>query len=210
MYCNTEKISGIIGLLFLLAACAGGNLGVNPPPPDPVQAREKIDAAWKEYEKAQYYQAIELFNEARVLDSSVLDIYNGLGWSYFKIHNLITSLANFSTAISGDSSFPEAMVGYGVSAFEKAEYAPAIQVFTTLTKRDSLQFNLVGTDEFVFKHDASVTSRKVRKILALSYFYSGQFTEAYNQLKQYLDPVTKVDPASETFVKDLLNALKQI
>jgi hypothetical protein len=50
----------------------------------------------------------------------------------------------------------------------------------------------------------------VRKILALSYFYSGQFTEAYNQLKQYLDPVTKVDPASETFVKDLLNALKQI
>ena len=210
MKCKYLKRGSIGFLLLLMSACGGGNLGVNPPPSDPVKAQGKIDAAWKEYESARYYKAITLFNEARVLDSSLLDIYNGLGWSHFKIHDLLTSLQNFSTAFSKDSSMTEAMVGYGVSAFEKMEYTKAIKVLTTITRKDSLKFNLVGTDEFVFKHDPSVTSRKVRKILALSYFYSGRFTEAYIQLKQYLDPGTRVVPESDTFVKDLLIALKSV
>ena len=205
----TKITIALLGLL-IITSCGGSNLGVNPPPPDPVKAQEIIDSAWAAYENAQYPEAIGLFNEAREVDPSGLDIFNGLGWSYFQTHDLVVSLSSFSVAIASDSTFTDAMVGYSISAFEKSEYDQTILVITTITRTDSSAFNIQGADEYVFIHDFSVTSQKVRKVLALSYFYSGRFTEAFNQLKNFLDPFTKMQQDSETFLMDLLTALEKI
>lgn len=204
------KIVGVIFVLSIMVSCGGSNLGLSPPPKDPVGAQQLIDQAWVEYENARYQNAINLFNEAREKDSALLDIYNGLGWSYFKTHKLILSLSNFSIAIGADSSFADAMVGYSISAFEKNEYDQTIRVFNTIARIDSAEFNIRGTDEYVFSHDSSVTSRKVRNILALCYYYSGRFMESFYQLKNFLDPFTKVDTSSETFLTDLFTALEKI
>lgn len=204
------NIASLLLILSIMASCGGSNLGLSPPPKDPVGAQQLINQAWAEYEKAQYQNAINLFIEAREKDSALLDIYNGLGWSYFKTHKLILSLSNFSIAIGADSSFTDAMVGYSIAAFEKNEYDQAIRVFNTIARIDSAEFNIRGTDEYVFKHDSSVTSRKVRKIIALCYYYSGRFMESFYQLKNFLDPFTKVDTSSETFLTDLFTALEKI
>lgn len=207
---NYITIPSLLIGLFLLAVCGGTNLGTNPPPPDPRQVEDLINAAWVKYEAGLYNDAIGLFNEARDLDNSKLDIYNGLGWSYFQAHNLLNSLANHSIAIDADSSFADAMVGYSVSAFEKNEYEQAIIVINTIARIDTSGFDIQGTDDYTFIHDTSVTARKVRKILALCYFYSGNFLDSYAQLKNYLDPFTKLDPSSDTFVTDLFKALEKI
>ena len=204
------KILFTLLILRSIISCGGSNLGLNPPPADPVKAQEIIDSGWLEYEKTQYASAISLFNEARGVDPSILDIYNGLGWSFFQTHNLIVSLSNFATAIDPDSSFADAMVGYSISAFEKNEYDQVILVVNTITRIDSSKFDSKGTDEYVFIHDVFVTSRKVRKVLALSYYYSGKFNEAYDQLINFLDPLSSVSPESETFLMDLLKALGKI
>ncbi|KPK90177.1 hypothetical protein AMJ80_08765, partial [bacterium SM23_31] len=141
---------------------------------------------------------------------ALLDIYNGLGWSYFKTHKLILSLSNFSIAIGADSGFTDASVGYSIAAFEQNEYDQAIRAFNTIARIDSALFNLKGTDEYVFSHDVSVTSRKVRKIIALCYYYSGMFMESYYQLKNFLDPFTNVVPTSKDFCNELLTALEKI
>jgi len=204
------KIVVVIFVLSIMASCGGSNLGLAPPPKDPVGAQQLIDQAWAEYEKARYQNAINLFIEAREKDSALPDIYNGLGWSYFKTHKLILSLSNFSIATGADSSFTDAMVGYSIAAFEKNEYDQAIRAFNTIARIDSAEFNLRGTDEYFFSHDSSVTSRKVRKILALCYYYSGRFMDSFYQLKNFLDPFTKVDTSLKTFLTDLFSALERI
>lgn len=198
-----------IGFLAFVV-CGGTNLGTNPPPPDPQKVEDIINAAWAKYEIGQYDTAIILFNEALSLDRDVLDIYNGLGWSYFQTHSLINSLANHSIAIGSDSSFSDAMVGFSVSAFERNEYALAINAINTIARIDTSGFDIQGTDDYIFDHDRAVTARTVRKILALCYFYSGNFAESFNQIKTFLDQATQVDPATESFITDLFKALEEI
>lgn len=204
-----KYLTVLIGLLAFVV-CGGSNFGTNPPPPDPQKVEDIINAAWARYEAAQYDEAITLFNEALSLDNTVLDIFNGLGWSYFQTHSLIKSLANHTIAIGSDSSFADAMVGFSVSAFERNEYGLAINAINTIARIDTSGFDIQGTDDYIFKHDSAVTARRVRKILALCYFYSGNFTESFNQLKLFLDPNTKVNPQSETFITDLFKALEEI
>ena len=204
-----KYLAVFIGFLAFVV-CGGSNITSNPPPPDPKKVEDIINAAWAKYEIAQYDTAITLFNEALRLDQSVLDIYNGLGWSYFQTHSLINSLANHTIAIGSDSSFADAMVGFSVSAFERNDYDQAIIAIITIARIDTSGFDIQGTDDYIFKHDSAVTARRVRKILALCYFYSGNFTESFNQLKLFLDPNTKVNPESETFITDLFKALEEI
>ena len=210
-YClNIRKLGVIVFGLLLITSCGGSNLGTNPPPTDPVKIQAIINEAWSAYEKGDYTDAIRLLNEALQKDPSNREIYNGLGWSYFKTHNLLASLSHFSVAIGADSSFADAMVGYSVALYEQNEYDQAIKIINTITGIDSSAFDLKGSDEYAFDHDTSLTSKKVRKILALCYFYSGDFTQAYNQLRDYLDPFTTVSPDSDTFLLDLLKALEKI
>jgi len=200
----------VLTSLLAFVVCGGSNLTSTPPPPDPQKVENIINSAWTQYEIGQFELAITLFNEAQVLDNTVLDIFNGLGWSYFQIHNLINSLANFTIAIGSDSSFADAMVGFSVAAFERNEYSLAINAINTIARIDTTGFDIKGTDDYIFNHDKVVNARKVRKILALCYFYSGDFEESFNQLITFLDPATKVDIGSETFISDLLKALEEI
>ncbi len=190
--------------------CGGSNIT---PPDDPsvvLRAQELAESGWNHYESGNYSSAITLFNDSKKADSEYIDAYNGLGWSYFRAHNLILSLFNFRIPLDSDSTLTDVKVGYLIAAFEKNEYSETIDAAIQLTMQDSVKFDLEGTDEYFFIHDTDVTSREIRKLLALAYYYSGQFQNSYYQLLNFLDPLTRVDPLSETFQKDLLEALENI
>ncbi len=206
------KRQTIYALLFavLLSSCGGTNKVVDPPTPTDTNPLQKIADGWVQYELNNFESAIVLFNEARVLDRTLIDAYNGLGWSYFKDHNLPLSATNFEKVIEDDSTHIDGLVGYALTTFERNEYTLTISTINTLTTVDSLSFNREGFDEYNFQHDNSITSEDIRIILALSYYYSGLFNDAYQQLNIYLDPTTKLDPESATFKSDLLRALKDL
>jgi len=204
------KNTGLLVIMLLVIACGGSNFGVNPPPPDPVKAQELISKAWTEFENDRFQNAISLFNQAKGIDNAITDIFSGLGWSYFQSHDLNNSLFNFASAIGADSSFTDAFVGNSIAAFEKNEYELAINSITSITQQDSSQFDLQGANEYIFSHDTNVTSQQVRKILALSFYYSGDFDMALNQLNDFFSPINDLEPDSETFLIDLLTALEKL
>jgi len=203
------KTVSFTALVSLLVLCGGGNI-VYEPPGDVNKARDLANSGWVKYERGDFTGAVQLFNEARKADATYLDSYNGLGWSYFRLHNLILSLFNFRIPIDADSTLIDVQVGYSVSAFEKNEFSESIHAILKVVSLDSSKFDLEGTDDYFFIHDSNITSREVRKILALSYFYSGEFQQAYMQLVHFLDPLTTVDPSAENFPKELLAALEKI
>jgi len=196
--------------MCILLACGGSNLSAPEPGGEEEKAKTLTESGWVQYEIGEYNNAIQLFNDAKKADSEYLDAYNGLGWSYFRVHNLILSLFNFRVPLAVDSTMINVLVGYSIASFEKNEYSEAVDAVLKVVSQDSSRFDLEGTDEYFFIHDTDVTSRQIRKILALSYFYSGNFMDSYYQLLNFLDPLTRVDPSSETFYKDLLEALEKI
>ncbi|MCP4728391.1 MAG: hypothetical protein GY863_25365 [bacterium] len=205
-----KKILSVLIIGTLLFSCGGTNKVVEPITPAGTNPLQKIADGWAQYELNNFDGAIILFNEARVLDWTLLDAYNGLGWSYFKGHNLPLSTSNFENVIEGDSTHVDALVGYALATFEKNEYSLAITTINTITTIDSLGFNREGFDEYFFQHDNTITSEEIRIVLALCYYYSGMFSEAFQQLNVYLDPTLNLDPESPTFKSELLRALKDL
>lgn len=204
---NSHKLIFCLILLCFFLSCGGGS--TRPViQRDPETAKELAQQGWVKYEAGNFSRAVSLFKEARKADESYLDSYNGLGWSYFRLHDLLSSLFNFRIPINADSSFIDVQVGYAISSFEKNEYAETIRAVLKVTWLDSTGFDIKGTDEYFFEHDVDVTSREVRQILALSYYYTGEFDKAFKQLLYYLNPLTKVDPDSEDYLLNLLNELK--
>ncbi|MFC1729562.1 hypothetical protein ACFL6I_04420 [candidate division KSB1 bacterium] len=206
---NRLEIVLLIMLLMLIAGCGGGNLGFPDEPEQPLKAKQLVDSGWLQYELGNYNAAITLFNDAKKADASYLDSYNGLGWSYFRVHNLILSLFNFRIPLDTDSTLTDVQAGYAIAAFEKNEYNETISAIVSVVTHDSVRFDLEGTDEYFFSHDTNVTSRKIRKIFALAYYYSGLFDESYFQLVTFLDPLTNIDPLADDFLEELLRRLEE-
>lgn len=204
-----KRIITITLFLVLVTSCGGSNItgGEGGPIEPPNRAQELAESGWQKYTAADYDSAIILFNDSKKADANYLDAYNGLGWSYFRDHNLLHSLSNFQTVLDVDSTLVDAHVGYAISAFERSEYTESINSIVFVVTQDSASFDMEGIGEYAFVRDQDITSTTVRKILALSYYYSGQFTEAYTQLITFLNPLSTIDPEAETFHYDLFQEL---
>ncbi|RKY89820.1 hypothetical protein DRQ09_00745 [candidate division KSB1 bacterium] len=203
--------SRIIKILLLLVifSCGGGNVL---PPEEKAALEESAEKltidGWKYYEEGKYSEALTKFIEASKRKPVFLDSFNGLGWTYFALHILNYSVSNFSFAVSSDSTFEDALIGLSLASFEINDYQESINSIKKAVELDSLGFVFNGSYKFI--HNEKVNARSVRKIMALSYYYLGNFIESYNQLKTYLKPQVSLDINSPDFPRLLLIELEEL
>lgn len=204
-----KKIFFLSLLAAVVVTCGGQSpdLGTTPIIEPPDRAKELAEDGWIYYKEAKYDSAIIKFNDSTKANESYLDAYTGLGWSHFRDHNLFLSISNFGKVIDADSTIVEVNIGYAFAAFERNEYSISVETIMNVIAQDSMSFDLEGFDDYEFSRDSEIKARAIRKVLALSYYYSGDFTSSYNQLLTYLDPLTTVDPNAESFYYDLFRAL---
>jgi len=204
-----NSILKIFMIVIIVCSCGGGNVL----PPEEKAALEEspqkiTEDGWKYYEDGEYTKALNKFSEASKRKSDYWDSYNGLGWTYFAQHVLAYSISNFTKAVNGDSLFLDCYVGLSLASFENNDYLSAIDAAVKAVQIDSLGFVFNGSYEFT--HNTKVNAKALRKILALSYYYNGEFQKSYNQLKTYLKPQVSLDINSPHFPRLLLIELEDL
>lgn len=192
--------------LCLLASCGGGNVI------DPVteeSALEFMRQGWASYKLGNYTEAISRFDMAKKLDPNLGEAFNGLGWAYFAQLNLPVAESNFIISNSLDSTKIDPMVGSIFVSYERNKYQEALSWSNRLFAADSAGF-LGGDTRYVFQYNSKATASQVHKLVALCHYYLGDFVEAYDHVRLYLNPVLELNPDTPGFAQQLLEEIKKL
>lgn len=173
-------------------------------------AQEFVRLGWKAYEAGDYDTALSKFGQAKKLDPNFGEAYSGLGWTNFGIQELTSASQSFIQANLLDSLNIDPIIGNVFVEFEQNNYQNAITWANRAFARDSVKFSGKTTQRYVFKHNSRANYTQVHKIVALGYYYLGEFEKSYNHIKQYLNPSLQLDPKSLAFPRQLLEELHKI
>jgi hypothetical protein len=167
-------------VFLLLLAAAGCSKGSSSTGPDESKAKVSLAQGWQDFEGQRFDSAVNDFTTAFTaasLSAERGEALTGRGWSYAYKRNLPSARADlvFATGVSGidagvlsDARVGAAFVLYGLNDFTGA----AAYADTALTRAPS----------YTFSHDSKVTAKRVRLLLAQSYFANGQFSQAASQM----------------------------
>ena len=194
-------------LVFVLLSCGGDNITG----PKPGSANKLVKDGWALYEIGQYNEALSKFSSAIKLNPGHADAYNGLGWTHFALHNISQSAAQFKNAYEKSSRNIDILVGYTFLSYESNNYSTnngSLKWGLQAVEMDSVSFDMDGVD-YIFSHNSKVTALEFRKIMALSYFYNGEFDESYKEVIKYLNG-DSLNTSSASFASELLKELDRV
>ena len=187
-------------VISLSAACAQDRALDTPPPPDADPTL--VDEGWNVFESGDYDAAASAFIQAITEDASNSEAHNGLGWALLSLGNLKNSLLSFDAALANSFTGADPHVGKTVIL---RDHRPPVDYAAAIAEANMA---LAIDGDYAFAHDPKLDWKDVRLILAQSYFATGAYIEANNQVELLGGNVQ--DPASPTFVLDLLAEIQAL
>jgi len=199
-YMTRSLLACIILVAFMIGCSAENNNGVEPgddPAPDPTL----VQLGWAAFGAGQYDTAEQLFTQAATEDATNHEAHNGKGWALLRLDNLAGAIVSFDAALNNGFAGADPHVGKAILLrdLRPVNYAAAITEANTALSIDS---------DYAFVHDTELDWKDVRLILAQCYFATGQYDEANSQVG--LLGGTMQNPASDTFVEDLLAEIQAL
>ena len=161
-------------------------------------SEDMVEYGWTLYEADDYFNSVTWFNEARIEDSKWKDAYNGLGWTWAKLMDLDSSIANFATGLEQEQDKwnpvdiqAEILAGLTFAYNAKGNDAKTIQYGRTFL--DSMEIKTVKPlkPTWTFSHDPDslLNHLDLRVTLAASYFATGKFDSTILQIKVIIDEI---------------------
>ncbi len=151
-----------------------------------------IEDGWSYYVNGNYDAALNEFISAKIRDAVNEDAYNGLGWTYAKLHYFDESISHFSLLLSiTESDAMKANIFAGLAM----TYGSMQMCITNQEERKQLSAfimnyadSLIGYDSnYKFDYDNHVNMNTVRAVTAQSFFNTQDFLATLEFVNQYLD-----------------------
>ena len=177
------------------------------PVPGP-ENRDYLALGWSNFETQKYDSAVTNFTSAYNQATTVAargEALSGRGWSYTYKRDLSKGKADFVFAVGLTGVAPAVMndirVGGALALYSLNDFSTAASYASTA---------LTSNSSYIFSHDSKVTAKRVRILLAQSYYAAGQFSQCAAQL-DILDAAHAphvADPAGLlAVIASLLNSL---
>ncbi|MCB0280618.1 MAG: hypothetical protein KDD94_14005, partial [Calditrichaeota bacterium] len=77
----------------------------------PVTVTELIDSGWNHFKNKDYNSSLQDFLAAKLLDSTNIEVLNGLGWTYLLLDDLNSSENTFNNGLAIDSNASDLHAG---------------------------------------------------------------------------------------------------
>ena len=141
---------------------------------------EYLALGWSDLDAQWYDSAVNNFTQAYNQGTSPTvrgDALNGRGWSYAYKRELVKSSGDFVFAVSYNGITPAALkdvrAGAAFVLFSMNDFAGTVTYASAV---------LTAVPSYVFSHDAKVTAKRLRLLIAQSYYAAGQFALSATQM----------------------------
>ncbi len=149
----------IVGFLFpaltIFYGCSSGDGGGGE------SASQLISDGWNAYAARSYRTAAGKFNQALSMDGTLVDAYNGAGWSYAKLDRLDTASTKFNAGIGRQPTNKEINAGLAFVTNATKLYQSSITHAQNVIQLDPA---------WTFSRDNAVDWRDLQVLLAENYF----------------------------------------
>jgi tetratricopeptide (TPR) repeat protein len=178
------KIYLLISIFVFLSGCGGGG-GGSSGGGSSVNPEKYIEEGWNKYEIKDYTSALNNFNSALSGNPTSLQAskaYTGIGWVYLQLHNYDTAIQNFDLAETKNPYEQDAYVGELVALCTRQkteDWRKAVEVGTIL------ETLIKSTYQFLYYPYTKYTD--VLCLIALSYYYTNNYSEARKRVNTVLD-----------------------
>lgn len=179
---------------------------------------DMTEYGWVLYEEGKYGQSNEWFREAVFEDSTYKDGYNGLGWTYGKLGEIDSSIANFHrgrTRVFRDTTDEdlnllladpphdvgsETTAGLALAYHSKDNHEKAVLFgdYLLAMTADSSYTVSQGAPKWTFSRDSDLNAKHVIWTLASSQFALGHFGKSLAHVHQLMADPTFFAPDSIT------------
>jgi tetratricopeptide (TPR) repeat protein len=165
-------------------------------------AAQLLQEGWTAFAAADYQTAYNSFNEAMTLDGSLVDAYNGAGWSSAKLDSLARAVRKFNTGLSKDPANLEMKAGLAFVFSAQKNY-----VQSTGFALQVLQANPAWS----FSRKPSIGAPKLRLLLAENYFSQNvpDYILSLQQV-QVLNPTFSADVSTAAGVDALAKEIERL
>ena len=183
----TPLITTMIVLSALMGCGGGSGLGPTEGSKRADRLKDRLVVDWSYYNYGDHNAAIESFEETLqqadqfqdqegVKSQVKSEAYNGIGWSFFKLHDLRAAKTAFESATQLDRGNPDAWVGLAGVALALQDYRDVVQFSIQALERDPdyESSGRVDDDGRLMSHDL-IDVRHVRLMLVEAYFHLGRY-----------------------------------
>jgi hypothetical protein len=184
---RSKRVRGaLVACILVFFAMAGCSKGSSPTSSNnDLTDTQTLALGWQNFEAGKYDAAVTNFTSVNIQSSSTAvrgEALCGRGWASMNLRNLAGAKSDFAIAsgLAGISSgvLDDIRVGQAFALYALNDFPGAASSGTAA---------LSDKPSYSFTHDAKVTAKRVRLLVAQSYYASGQFALAAGQL-DILDP----------------------
>ena len=160
-----------------------------------VTSREQklTEVGWTAFENGDFASAKDNFLAAIDVNSFYADAYNGLGWVYSRLDSLELSRKYFTlgrNSATTDDLFQDASAGRSFVNLALDYYNAAIA-----DVRYALNLDWYYYEEYVFRHDLSITEMDLLLVAAESHFLMEEYQYCYETL-MLIDDSLEIDASN--------------
>lgn len=164
----------LAGLAVLLFAWGCKKGSVIPPEESEYTLEELIRQGWAAFEQGQYRTARDKFEQAWEKNPLEVEVYNGLGWSYFKLDSLEQAARQFHISYCLFDTTADIAAGWAFVLNVQKLYARSNE------KADQA---LALNPAWAFTHTLPLDVKDLRLLKAENYYLLGNFTQSLAEVK---------------------------
>lgn len=161
-----------LAVLFFAWGCKKGS--VIPPEEPDYTLEELIRQGWAAFEQGQYLTARDKFDRAWHQDPLEVEVYNGLGWSYFKMDSLEQAVRQFHICYCLFDTTADIAAGWAFVLNAQKLYAES---------NEKAAEALVLNPAWAFTHALPLDVKDLRLLKAENYYLLGNFTQSLAEVK---------------------------
>ncbi len=164
-----------VGLFIILwgSLCVVSCKNDSSSPPEKT-AQQLVTEGWQKFSTKDYHGALSSFNQAISTDPSIVDAYNGAGWSNARLSDATNAIVRFNGGATRDANNLEIKAGLAFAWSAQKDYSQSITYAAAVIQADG---------NWTFSHDASVTVRTLHLLLAENYFAQANYTASLQQVQ---------------------------
>ena len=191
--------TSLIGLLFLflLTGCKKGSVTTTDIEFD---VEELIQLGWDAFQQGKYLEAKDKFERAWSQNPLELEVYNGLGWSYFKLDSLEQAARQFHICYCLFEPTADISAGWAFTLNAQKEYG---------NSNDKAAEALVLDSTWVFAYGLPLDAGDLHLLKAENYFLLGSFTLSLEAVK-VLNPLFNADVNSDIGRSELAAEIERL
>jgi hypothetical protein len=156
-------VVAVIAIGVLLPSSSGNSTN-NPPPGE--SASQLVNDGWQAFAGQNYTTALSKFTAALRLDATLVDGYNGAGWSDIRLNLLDNATTEFNAGKSRDTTNVDIWAGLAFVNNAQKNYTASIADAQSVLQKNTHWF---------FERDTTVNIGDVKVALAEDYFSTASF-----------------------------------